>query len=120
MISVISYVLFAGMSGYLEAYFWAEYPNVSQRRAHVALTVLRLIVMGPVLYYEGWMTCVSIACMFPFIHDGVYYQTRNKINRNVYPHGWMDQSTESGALISLGLVERSVLAMIGITILALC
>lgn len=120
MIATISYMLFAGFSGYFEAYFWAEYPRVNQRLSHAMLTVFRSIVMIPVLYYEGLFNCIALMLMFPLIHDGMYYQTRNKLNKNVYTMGWMDHSTQSGALISFDFPVRLIFAVLGIILLISC
>jgi hypothetical protein len=51
--------------------------------------------------------------MFPFLHDGMYYKTRNKINSNTYPKGWWDTSYTTGALISFNAFERLAFAIIG-------
>lgn len=120
MIGIMSYIVFSAMSGYLEAYFWAEHPKVNQRRSHIALTVFRAVVMAPIAWYEGLVTCIGLAFLFPFIHDGFYYQTRNKINNNTYPLGWMDESNSTGAVFSFGFLTRVIFASIGIIIISLC
>lgn len=120
MIATVSYMLFSALSGMFEAYFWAEYPKVDQRKSHVMLTAFRCIVMFPVLWYEGWCNCVGLALMFPFIHDGVYYETRHRLNRNVYSQGWMDHSTQTGALISFDFPVRLLFATLGIIVFIIC
>ncbi len=113
-------MLFSAFSGYFEAYFWNEYPRVNQRFSHIMLTVFRTVVMVPVFWYEGICYCIGLACLFPFIHDGVYYETRNRINPMVYPSGWMDHSTRTGALISFDFPVRLLLAAAGIIIITAC
>ena len=120
MIAVSSYIVFSALSGYFEAYFWDRFPRVSQRMSHVMLTVFRAVVMFPVFWYEGIGYCVGLACLFPLVHDGFYYQTRHYINPKVYELGWMDQSNTTGALISFDFPTRVILACIGIIIITKC
>jgi len=120
MIGVSCYMVFSAISGYFEAYFWNEYPRVNQRFSHIMLTVFRAVVMLPVLWYEGIGYCVGLACLFPLIHDGFYYETRNRINPNVYKLGWMDHSKNTGAIISLDFPARVMFACVGIIIITKC
>lgn len=113
MISTISFILFATISGYLEAYFWASHPKVSQRWSHNILTILRGIVAFPILIHEGFTHLIGCICLFPFLHDGAYYQTRNHID-GTYPDGWFDESYTTGALFSLDPITRTLFAIIGI------
>lgn len=119
MLATVCFILFSLLSGYLEAYFWDRHPKVNQRWSHIALTVLRAIVAIPVLYYEGWLNVLGLMCMFPLLHDGAYYQTRNYINPNVYPKGWKDESTTTGALISLSFPVRCSFAAAGLLFIIL-
>lgn len=119
MIATICFIAFSILCGYLEAYFWAARPKVDQRWSHIMLTVLRAVVAIPILYYEGWLNVLSLMCLFPLLHDGAYYQTRNHINPNIYPKGWKDESTTTGALISLSFTNRVILAVVGIILFIL-
>jgi len=116
MISTISFLLFATFSGYLEAYFWASHPKVSQRWSHIALTILRGIVALPIIIYDGWHCLVACMFLFPFLHDGAYYQTRKHID-GTYQDGWFDESLTTGALISLDPITRTLFAIGGIILL---
>jgi hypothetical protein len=117
---MIYYLLFAIMSGYLEGYFWAAYPPVSQRWSHVALTILRVIVLFPVFWYVGWLEAVAVALMFPIFHDGAYYQTREHIRPGTYPNGWLDYSKETGAIFSFQFPARLILLLVGFTLYIIC
>lgn len=119
MLATVCFIVFSLFVGYLEAYFWASHPKVHQRWSHIALTILRAIVVIPVLYYEGWLNVLGLMCMFPFLHDGAYYQTRNYINPKVYPKGWKDESFTTGALISLSFPVRCAFALAGILFIIL-
>lgn len=117
---MIYYTLFSIASGYLEAYFWASYPNVSQRWSHIALTLFRAIVIIPLVWYEGWLDGLAAVLMFPLLHDGAYYQTREYIKPGTYKEGWMDSSKESGALLSFTFPARLILFLIGFTLYLIC
>lgn len=117
MLATVLFMVFSTVSGYLEAYYWALYPNVNQRWSHIVLTLFRGIVLFPVLWYEGWVNTLSIILMFPFLHDGAYYQTRKSINKMIYPKGWFDNSITTGAVLSFPISIRITMALIGILLL---
>lgn len=119
LILILCFVVFAYISGYIEAYFWATHPKVNQRTSHIMLTILRLIVVLPIIICTQWINLIVCMCIFPLIHDGTYYQTRNQIDENVYPNGWTDHSITTGALLSFTFIYRVLLAMVGIIIFAL-
>jgi hypothetical protein len=115
MIATIFFILFSYLSGYLEAYFWASRPKVKQLPAHAMLTLVRTCVLVPIVWYEGIWSFVFCVFMFPFIHDGAYYTTRNNINPNVYKKRWFDSSLTTGAIISFNAFERTAFAIIGLS-----
>lgn len=117
MLATVLFMVFSTVSGYLEAYYWALYPNVNQRWSHVILTLFRGIVLLPVLWYEGWVNALCASLVFPFLHDGAYYQTRKSFDKNTYPKGWFDNSTTTGALLSFPSSVRIVMALIGVSLL---
>jgi hypothetical protein len=78
---------------------------------HEMFTVQRAFVlaMACIACYHDWLDTVllAFACMgcFPFMHDGMYYLTRNKLD-GIYPKKWFDQSETSTALTDkYGLVN---------------
>ena len=117
MIATVLFMVFSIASGYLEAYYWALYPNVNQRWSHIILTLFRGIVLFPVLWYEGWVNTLCVILMFPFLHDGMYYHTRRSLDKTVYPKGWWDKSDTTGAILSFSCFIRIILAVIGINLL---
>lgn len=62
---------------------------------------------------------ISMGMVFSFFHNGGYYLTRNKIDKNTYPLGWKDQSTTSTAKLTKFMTfrNRSILMVIGYAIL---
>lgn len=114
MIATLLFILFSYLSGYAEAYFWNSRPKVKQLTAHATLTVIRSCLLIPVFWYEGLMSAFLCMMLFPFIHDGKYYATRNDINSNVYKKRWFDSSLTTGAIISFNSFERISFAVIGV------
>ena len=114
MIGIILFCIFALLSGNLEAYFWAAHPDVSQRWSHISLTVIRAIVASFVFICGKWTDVFVCMLVFPMIHDGMYYHTRNFLNPKIYTLGWMDHSTKTGAMFSLPFVGRLIFAIIGV------
>lgn len=53
--------------------------------------------------------------LFPLIHDGTYYWTRNKLNPNIYPKKFWDNpdKKKSDAILDFSLDQRIGLAFIG-------
>jgi hypothetical protein len=53
--------------------------------------------------------------IFPLIHDGVYYWTRNKLNPDIYPFGFWDEpdAKKSDAVFDFTLKQRIWLAILG-------
>lgn len=57
--------------------------------------------------------------IFPFIHDGVYYWTRNKLNPDIYPFGFWDEpdAEKSDAVFDFTLKQRIWLTILGSVVL---
>jgi len=56
---------------------------------------------------------ISLALLFSFFHNGVYFMTRNKLDSKIYPKGFWDDSTSSTAKLDLNVKSRIILAVIG-------
>ena len=113
MIVSICFLTFSLLSAILEAYFWAAHPKVNQFWSHFLLTAIRTTVLIPVFMFEGAWHTLACAFFFPFLHDGAYYQTRHFLNKGIYPKGWFDQSTTTGAIFSFNFKIRLGSAIIG-------
>lgn len=114
MTSIICFFLFSATSGFAEAYFWASHPKVNQSWSHITLTILRLFVLIPVFIHDGFWATGSCVLMFPFLHDGMYYVTRNRIDPTKYPDGWLSESTTTGAYVSFNAIERVMFAVVSV------
>lgn len=66
----------------------------------------------------NWFLLLFMVMLFPFIHDGVYYWTRNKLNPEIYPSGFWDEpdAIKSDAVFDFTLKQRIWLAILGFVI----
>ena len=64
---------------------------------------------------------LSLVLVFPFLHDGMYYTRRHKLNRLIYPKKWFDQSTTSTAFFTKlnTPIMRDVWFVLGVILLIL-
>jgi len=92
---------------------------------HITFSIQRSLVVGFALIacFHDWLNLsimfFALAACFPFFHDGMYYVTRQKLDR-LYKKGWFDQSTTSVAksdkLKLFYPVQRTVLAVVSLGI----
>jgi hypothetical protein len=103
----IIWILFAVASGWYEGFYWhmvSKGQIIKTGREHFIWTVFRGIIATPLVCwlfveysYSGLIGIISLMCMFPFFHDGMYYTRRNLLDSRVYPLRWKDTSTTSTA-----------------------
>lgn len=79
------------------------------RKIHLIWWLQRSILVVGILYarftpdifpdklLHALVTLISLALVFPFLHDGNMYATRNNLNPKNYPERWLAQSTTSTA-----------------------
>ena len=95
-----------------EAFKWNE---------HILMVLSRIMIFAiPLLAFfaasvEDYVAAiVAFLPMFYFVHNGVYYETRNRID-GAYPKGFFDKSTSSSAnLPTFGFILRLALFLLGI------
>lgn len=116
----ITWIAFALISGVLEAFLFANNPEVTSAfkkkynfDIHALFNGLRAIVALVILFFSRepylFLFCPMV---FPFFHDGAYYQTRHWID-GAYKH-WFDQSSQTSAKLSFYPVERVVMLLLGL------
>lgn len=121
---VLAFVLWCGyacMEGNREADFFhlilsrADISKKDGKYLHIIWTIQRALVLGIVALLT-WKAAIACALVFPFIHDGSEYSSRNDLNPLNYPKRWFDQSTTSTAFLTKfeTPVVRTVLAVLGI------
>lgn len=102
--------------------------NPDKQNIHWLFTLERFIIWT-LIVKAHWLTSASyyhssilstgifsfsLILIFSFFHNSMYYHTRHKLDKNVYPKGWLDTSTTSEAFIELDLRARVFLAAVGI------
>jgi hypothetical protein len=94
-----------------EAFNWNE---------HILFVLSRLAIFASFVAcsYLSWKEVLfGIICFLPmffFVHNGVYYETRDHIDGS-YPKGFFDKSTTSSAkLPTLGFIARLALFLVGV------
>ena len=109
MSNLIIWCLFALYCGILEAFMFHN--KIFIKHIHTYFTIFRLTVAFPLAYFNDHLpvTVLFMVLVFPFLHDGVYYYTRNILNPRIYPKKWFDYSTTSNAIVSLNIFWRLIL-----------
>lgn len=91
------------------------------RLLHTEWTMQRSIVFTIIAFnsFNWWL--IALPLVFPFLHDGKYYSTRNYFNRQLYTKKWFAQSTTSTAITTkiFTPVVRTILFGLGILIIIL-
>lgn len=123
IIAIVIWVLFAILDGAVDAMMY-HVKNVNKSlpvNEHIYYTIQRLLVAIACIALAGWWIIPSLILVFPFLHDGMYYFTRNKLNPGVYYFGWFDHSNTSTAVLTKFLTPevRTFLFFLGISIVGL-
>jgi len=110
-IGIILWLIYSAFEGEREAYYYDLYPT-----KHPNIHWIYFLQRGIVLVIIGWfmwsiLLPLSLAFMFPLLHDGFYYMKRNDLNKNLYPKRFRESSTTSEALMEFSYKERVVLAI---------
>ena len=88
------------------------HPLFTAQRTTVAAIALILFVVISKWYFSP-IPMVAFMLVFPLVHDGFYYMTRHKIDKNVYPMGFLTDKSTSTAKISLSRIQRIYAALAG-------
>lgn len=82
---------------------------------HIIFTIHRLFPFIMVGIFE-WILLLPAMCVFPWLHDGAYYSTRDMLNPGIYPKRWMDQSRNSTAKSTnfFNPVRRTLIGIFGV------
>lgn len=135
------WALYSLVEGLREAFLWNKsmYSSVVSNELlgidiHKVFSLQRAIVMMIILYILAndndcysfyrlmgeliiWMFIMSLS--FPFIHDGIMYKVRNKIDPSVYKDGFKSNPdpNKSTSFWDFTFLERSVYFVISIVLL---
>ena len=96
--------------------------NPVKENLHWLFTLTRSIVLGliGVLIYMEYSTLITIIYLtyliltFSCIHNGFYFLTRHKLDNNIYPKGFFDDSTSSTATININADMRLTMFVVGL------
>jgi hypothetical protein len=115
-ITLVLFLVYSLIEGVREAYYYHYKWKVVTYNVHDehamftaqrAIAVVSISMMGyPIM---GWWCLIVIASMalcFPFVHDGAYYDTRNKLDESVYRKGFFADSKTTTAKVSLKPAAR--------------
>jgi hypothetical protein len=125
LLATIALLVFYVTKSVAEGYYFHAKSKTripAEKYQHWVLTAIRIPVW--VLFYLATnsmlLTC-SLVLIFPFIHDGLYYLTRNKLNPFVYPEGFWDNPNPktSNAVMDFNLIQRSLLCLSGLLIITI-
>jgi len=121
LITNIIWIGYSLTEGIREGFYW-NYENKSKRVCDFNLNRIfnlqRLLVLlltsGFLFYTLGTYSLLSLFCMvimFPFFHNGTYYYTRNKLDSNLYPKRWSDESKTFPPFSLLTTYKRRTIGM---------
>lgn len=121
----------AAIFGVAEAYYFYHLNQAVDKRGraydHAFLTAIRssfaaaLLLIVYLAEHSIWHVAHMLLFMlltFPFIHDGVYYSTRNYMLRGTYPDGWWS-NTDGRALFDLNARARTITFLIAVVMFIL-
>ena len=143
-IDYATWIAFAMLSGIMEAFMYhMKDPNKSvgkdsfilkfmhkasfglykKPNEHAIFNLVRAtILISLAIKYSLMDAVVLILCfvaMFPCLHDGYYYHTRNALNPKIYTLGFTSEPSGTGTSWSLSFVARLSIAIAGFIILIL-
>ena len=135
LLIILTWFMYCSLEGFREGYYW-HYRNLVNDNKKFEIHPIFYIQRGLVLFVMGLflLTIMStiqsiffifyLMCVFSFIHNGVYYTTRNILDGRVYKLKWVDHSTTSTAIWTKFLTFRNrtimfIIGMVGILILTL-
>ena len=95
--------------------------NPDNKNIHWIFALERLVIISLI----GWIHIlsysilntgvfvISLILIFSWFHNGIYYKTRNYLDKNVYPKGWFDSSTTSESMLEFSVAGRMFMAITG-------
>lgn len=122
IISIILWTLYSIIEGRREAYYYQLIITTPLKRQNIHYLYflqrgIALILIG--IANNSILLPLSLAFIFPFIHDGFYYMTYNDLDNKTYKKRFIDSSTTSTAILEFSFMERLVVFIAGLFILIL-
>lgn len=97
---ILIWTIYMLIEGAREAFYWRQNSQVNRKmpNIHWLFLIQRIIVFVQLIWIKPLIVLTLILILIsPFIHNGMYYWTRNWIDKDIYQKGWFDQSTTSTA-----------------------
>lgn len=128
ILMAITWIVYAVLEGVRDGYFY-HYRNTSTsimtENIHFIYLIQRALFWMSIIIIHGTLYNIidtiayafSLAFMFSFLHNNVYYETRNRLSPGVYPKGWRSISTTSEAKMEFTFTQRTALMLFGIALL---
>jgi len=122
-LTLIIFILYSAIEGIREGYYyhykWLT-SIMNKHDEHSMFTIQRVIVVlglsiisYPLIGWYCFLSIISMSLCFSFIHNGMYYSTRNSVDKNVYKRKFFDDTTSSTAKISMNFPVRTGLFVLG-------
>lgn len=120
----LSFVLWACTSGIIDAILYSlRGSNSFVWNEHIPLTIQRILtaIIALIAAHTSIhsLPIIFISCLlsFSFFHNGLYYETRNRIDSPLY--NFTSNSATSTSIIQFNFASRSISFIIGLVILFL-
>ena len=122
---LLLFSIYSLIEGYREAYFYHSARIFLVKNLHPIFLLQRIIVSSGmlmfILYKQSELWCIavyfglliSLGAIFPLLHDGMYYLTRNNIDRNIYKKRFWDYA-DSDAIMDFNVTQRVILFIAGL------
>jgi len=117
IVILLLWIVYSILEGIREGYYYdaavranKQYPNIHW--IYFLQRGIFLFVIG--ITMETAIFPLSLAFIFPYIHDGAYYAQRNDIDVKNYPKRFKADSSTSTAFFELAYPERVAIAATGL------
>jgi hypothetical protein len=123
MIETFTFLAIGAYFGIIEAILfhlvdWNRLKEFNGRRdIHQVFSFVRVLAYFTIWGIDGESLMFVIPCilMFPFIHDGVYYQVRYFYNSGIYKKGFFSDPSKTGtAITSMSFKNRLISFLLGL------
>ena len=123
MIQLLIWVLISAALGIIEAFLFHSFKRINEKfkrkfkfDIHYFFTLVRMLLIFPLCLQVNEVIIFILICMliFPFFHDGFYYQTRYFLSKGrIYKKGFFSKSKGTSAKISVSFFWRLIFAIFG-------
>ncbi|PCI28126.1 hypothetical protein COB55_04420 [Candidatus Wolfebacteria bacterium] len=101
-VSFLVWCVFSIVEGIRDGIFYFHYNHKFPRtfNEHIIFIIERSLMAGVLIYVTNWWFIIPMVLSFSFIHNGVYYTTRNHLDNNLYEKKFWDQSETSTSIFT--------------------